>query len=82
MPSKKYIKKPVIVDALQWTGENFAEMHNFLKSVQRIKGCLIIKTLEGERLASINDFIIKDVTGEFYPCKPVVFESTYAEVIE
>lgn len=38
---------------------------------------LIIKTLEGEHLARQGDFIIKGVNGEFYPCKPDIFEKTY-----
>lgn len=44
------------------------------------KGGLIIKTLEGEHLASIGDYIIKGVKGEFYPCKPDIFEQTYEEL--
>ena len=44
-------------------------------------GNLIIKTLEGEMNASIGDFIIKGVSGEFYPCKPDIFEKTY-ELVE
>lgn len=98
MSSKKYVKKPVVIDALQWTGENFIDMCNFLENAKndyilnvgsnfywdpaRVKGGLIIKTLEGEHLASIDDFIIKGIKGEFYPCKPDVFEATYAEVAE
>jgi hypothetical protein len=44
-------------------------------------GNLIIKTLEGEMKASIGDFIIKGISGEFYPCKPDIFEKTY-ELVE
>lgn len=40
-------------------------------------GTLMIKTLEGEHKASIGDYIIKGVNGEFYPCKPDIFEKTY-----
>ena len=39
-----------------------------------------IKTLEGTMIASVNDFIIKGVNGEFYPCKPDIFEKTYEAV--
>ena len=42
--------------------------------------CLYIKTLEGEMKASIGDWIIRGVNGEFYPCKPDIFEKTYEEV--
>ena len=55
------------------SGENFYIDHD------KIKGGLIIKTLEGEHLASIGDYIIKGVKGEFYPCKPDIFEQTYEE---
>ena len=41
---------------------------------------LIIKTLEGQHIATLNDFIIKGVRGEFYPCKPDIFRETYEEV--
>ena len=44
-------------------------------------GNLVIKTLEGEMTASIGDFIIKGISGEFYPCKPDIFEKTY-ELVE
>ena len=38
-----------------------------------------ISTLEGEMTASINDYIIKGIKGEFYPCKPDIFEQTYEQ---
>lgn len=41
---------------------------------------LIIPTLEGDMKASLGDYIIKGVQGEFYPCKPEIFEATYEEV--
>lgn len=53
------------------SGENFYIDH------EKTKGGLIIKTLEGEHIATIGDFIIKGVNGEFYPCKPDIFEKTY-----
>ena len=89
----KYRKKPVVIDAVQWTGKNYREMFNFLENKpdeyitatgknfyidhDKVQGGLIIKTLEGEHLASVGDFIIKGVNGEFYPCKPDIFEKTY-----
>jgi hypothetical protein len=94
----KYKKKPVVIDAVQWTGENHREMFNFftknafdkesMKVSQehfyiddnKVEGGLVIKTLEGEHLASIGDFIIRGVKGEYYPCKPDVFEQTYEKV--
>lgn len=91
----KYRKIPVMVDAVQWTGENQREMFDFLTNYEKtddymsasgehfiidhnaVKGGLVIKTLEGEHIASIGDYIIRGVAGEFYPCKPEIFEKTY-----
>lgn len=47
---------------------------------QCVTGDLMIKTLEGTMKADIGDYIIKGVNGEFYPCKPDIFEKTYEEV--
>ena len=95
----KYRKKPVVIDAVQWTGENKREMFDFLMEYhctdqymsaegknfyidnQKVPGGLVIKTLEGEHLANIGDYIIKGVHGEFYPCKPDIFKETYEEVV-
>ena len=92
-------KKPVVVETLQWTGNNHREMFDFLTDYQKqsesitpngdtfyidhnkVKGGLIIRTLEGEHIAEIGDYIIRGVHGEFYPCKPDIFEKTY-EIIE
>ena len=85
-------KKPVEIDALEWDGTNHALMYRFLEDDngylttegknfyidhKRIVGGLIIRTLEGEHVATIGDFIIKGVDGEFYPCKPTIFNKTY-----
>ena len=79
----KYRKKPVVVEAVQWTGDNLAEMEAFV-SPEAWGGTwwseaqtLRIKTLEGEHRALLGDFIIRGVKGEFYPCKPDIFEKTY-----
>lgn len=45
-------------------------------------GSLIIKTLEGDMKANLGDYIIKGVNGEFYPCKPDIFERTYKKIGE
>ena len=80
---KKYSKKPVIIEAIQWNGENLSEIHEFTRGkVKNHKSVLIIPTLEGDMYASLNDYIIKGVNGEFYPCKPNIFAKTYDEVIE
>ncbi|MGZ1491505.1 hypothetical protein [Brevibacterium sediminis] len=43
-------------------------------------GSLMIRTMEGDMRASLGDYIIKGVQGEFYPCKPDIFHATYEEV--
>jgi hypothetical protein len=82
----KYRKKPVVIEAIQWTGENTVDIDTFTNSnfVEVTRGgikMLEIYTLEGTMKAHINDYIIKGVQGEFYPCKPKIFEETY-EVAE
>ena len=93
----KYRKKPVVVEAIQWTGSNLEEIRNFVGSdlieecvelfdIKRtLKEMLVdiaIDTLEGTMRVDYGDYIIKGVQGEFYPCKPDIFEQTYEEVIE
>lgn len=78
--ARAYRKKPVVVEAVQWTGENHAEMCEFIdpeafEIIPRIG--LVIHTLEGDHHASLGDYIIKGVNGEFYPCKPDIFAKTY-----
>ena len=59
------------------------DLHKWDDYVQLViaKG-MKIPTLEGKMVASINDYIIKGVQGEFYPCKPDIFEATYEVVNE
>lgn len=79
----QYRKKPVVIDAIQWTGDNIEEVAKFLGnrnfSWDKLHG-LQIHTLEGTHRATISDQIIKGVQGEFYPCKLDIFESTYEAV--
>ena len=94
---KKYIKKPVQIEAIQLTKENIIEVFDFLdeanyketKSVEELEdfsqrmlkqGYIAIETLEGIMKASFGDYIIKGIKGEFYPCKPDIFQATYEEV--
>lgn len=88
----QYRKKPVVIEAIQLTKDNFDDVEDFIgcdhgcfrhyTNEQRFLSKtnpegLHIKTLEGLMLASIGDFIIRGVNGEFYPCKPDIFEKTY-----
>ena len=77
---KQFTKKPVTIEAIQWTGGNVKEVMDFMnwRNASHDDKCgLNIHTLEGTHHASINDWIIKGVKGEFYPCKPDIFEATY-----
>ena len=80
---KKYIKKPVIIEAVQWNGHNCTEVATFVAGTKRTFGfsgdSCIIETLEGTMIASKGDYIIKGIKGEFYPCKPDIFQATYEE---
>ena len=83
----KFRKKPVVIEANQWTGDNMTEMSRFIgKDITRRPGdpdtSLVIETLEGAMKAMPGDWVIKGVKGEFYPCKPDIFEATYEPVIE
>jgi len=79
---KKYKKKPVIVEAIQWTGHNTKEVLDFIGRDKIIAyfNYFEIKTLEGNMRVNIKDWIIKGVEGEFYPCKPEIFEKTYEKL--
>ena len=80
---KKYRKKPVVIEAIQWASNNLSEIDNFIgRTVDNKETTLVIHTLEGDMEASIGDYIIKGVNGEFYPCKPDIFDKTYEEVTE
>lgn len=80
----KYRKKPVIIEALQWTGNNVDEIYNFAKEAvtYNIMGFeeLMISTLEGIMHAPVGNYIIKGIQGEYYSCDPNIFEETYEKI--
>lgn len=86
----KYRKKPVTIEAIQFTDsdERVQELIEFARENFTPHGDLehytyaVIKTLEGDHRADIGDYIIKGVQGEFYPCKPDIFNTTYEAVEE
>lgn len=82
MEPKKYRKRPVVVEAIQWTGENYKDIQAFAgkKTVNHFSEKLLtIRTLKGYMVVSRGDYIVKGVHGEVYPCKPDVFQETYEE---
>lgn len=80
----KYRKKPVVIEAIQATLDNVDELVEFcegnLKSHPLVG--VVIETLEGKMNVSKGDYVIKGVKGEFYPCKPDIFEMTYEPMLE
>jgi len=79
---KFYKKIPVIIEALQWDGTYLGvfKVKKFCSIAQWLDKMLYIPTLEGNMIVSKNDYIIKGVNGEFYPCKPDIFKKTYEKV--
>lgn len=88
---KKYRKKPVEIEAVQVTQRNGEEIESWIGASAKsydvgmapgMTHHIDIDTLEGTMRADVGDWIIKGVKGEFYPCKPDIFEATYEEVTE
>ncbi len=83
----RYTKKPVTIDAIQWTGKNRSEILNFCTdgyvsySNAKLEPELKIQTLEGLMTATVGDYIIKGISNEFYPCKESIFLLTYDQVV-
>ena len=89
---EKYRKKPVVIDAVQLTMTNHQAISSIIaaagynvrhatKPPMRAITGIVIETLEGDMPADCGDWIIKGVQGEFYPCKPEIFEKTYEKVV-
>ncbi len=96
----KFRKKPVVIDAVRWTGANVEQITEFIAGTKlelaqsdgsqrqciarfdfTVKpSALVIPTLEGDHTALAGDWIIRGIKGEFYPCKPDIFEATYDAV--
>ena len=79
----KYRKRPVEIEAIQWKGDNFVEIDNFITIEHETypkAGIIKIPTLEGVMTATEGDYIIKGIDGEFYPCKPDIFKKTYEKI--
>ena len=85
----KFKKKPVVIEAYQWNGKSLLDAMKFCSKNglpqfnvggRNGKSGLIIPTLEGDHLAEYGDWIIRGIHGEYYPCKPDIFEKTYERV--
>ena len=83
----KYSKKPVEIEAMQFTDETKNRVFHWITCTHSAdwvdnEPVIKIQTLEGVMTARLGDWIIKGVQGEFYPCKPDIFEATYEPVVE
>jgi len=85
----KYRKKPVVIEAIKWDGNNLDKIRTFTypsepletsNAISATPRFLEIVTLEGRMRANIGDWIIRGVKGEYYPCKPDIFEAIYEKV--
>ena len=81
----QYRKKPVVIVARQLDDNNASGLIRWInenghEAFIDPDGFLQIKTLEGNHIANIGDWIIQGVKGEFYPCKPDIFQATYEKV--
>ena len=81
---KTFVKKPVKVQAVQWTGNNYEELADFIGHVRSVYNLnyeyIIIDMLEGDCCLRNGDWIICGVNGEIYSCESDIFEKTYEEV--
>lgn len=82
----KFRKKPVVIEAVLWNGTQVSEVTEWISdalhndTIMRFGDKVVIKTLEGNMIANPGDYIINGVKGEFYPCKPDIFEQTYEPI--
>lgn len=83
----KFRKKPIVIEARQLSAEKFDDIANWcggrrspLTQPGSTLPYLVIPTLEGDHVARLGDWIIQGIKGEFYPCKPEIFEASYEAV--
>lgn len=80
----RWRKRPVEVEAVQVSHMNYYYVAEWVQGAvglgNAMQPVVLIHTLEGTMTAQIGDYIIKGVQGEFYPCKPDIFEATYERV--
>ena len=90
MTARAFRKKPVVIEAMQWTGDGAKSILDWISgnggTAYLHQNCggreshLLIRTLEGDMIADNGDWVIRGVKGEFYPCKPDIFAATYDAV--
>lgn len=77
---QRWRKKPINIVAMQVTPDNRQEVADWCGGTLFYDNKLTISTLEGDMRADDGDFVICGVKGEFYPCKPDIFEASYERV--
>lgn len=82
--AKKYRKKPLVVEAIEWTGGNMYKIHEFSECSDDFiflsDGTISILTPEGVMTVREGDYIIKGIAGEFYSCRARIFRKSYEEI--
>ena len=82
--SNRYRKKPIEIEAIRFDGKCAGNILEFCSdafvTMPPTGNYLYIKTLEGDMMVSPGDYVIKGIKGEFYPCKPDIFEATYDHI--
>jgi hypothetical protein len=80
----KYRKKPVVIEAEQWKGDNLNDDNSLFQSPEVLIASdgseFMVSTLEGTMTGQKGDWLIRGVKGELYPCKPDIFAATYEAV--
>ena len=85
---QKFVKKPVVIEAIQYDGANITEIETFVRGklptimTSDLGAQLVISTLEGDMKVTKGDYVIKGIKGEFYPCKPDIFKQSYNMIKE
>ena len=85
---QKFVKKPVVIEAIQYDGTNITEIETFVRGklptimTSDLGAQLVISTLEGDMKVTKGDYVIKGIKGEFYPCKPDIFKQSYNMIKE
>ena len=86
---QRYRKRPVVIEAVRWTGSNSGQVAELAGDAWPGNVApnppgddLIIDTLEGEMRCQPGDWLIKGVAGEFYPCREDIFAATYEPVAD
>lgn len=84
MSAARYVKRPIVIEAIQWTGDNLGEIWDAF-GAGKICGLteinprhLSISTLEGDMRADVGCWILRGHAGELYPCRDDIFRATYA----